>query len=174
MRFAWPLEGLLVLRPLAAPAGLALGVGVAASAAVLFTDAVAQGKASLDSPYGYERTWNAALRLVRVDLGLKVLENDDKNGYLLFEYRSSDTQKPTNGSFEVIRSGSSARPDDVRVVVQLTQMPTSHEQVLLDHLARKMREEYGAPPEPRTAPPPPPPDAGPAGPEGNDEEDNNN
>ncbi len=43
-------------------------------------------------------------------------------------------------------------------------MPRSHEQVLLDELARKMRTEYGEPPAPR--PPPATPDAGP---EGNDE-----
>ena len=155
------------LRPGATARGLplaALGLGVAASAVVFFAGAEAQGKSSYDSPYGYERTWNAVLRLVRVDLGLKVIEKDDANGYVLFEYRSSESQKGSSGSFELIRGSSTTRPDDVRVVVQITQMPTYHEQMLLDKLAQKMREEYGDAPEPRA-----PPAAPDAGPDGNDE-----
>jgi hypothetical protein len=130
--------------------GLALGIAV--SGAVLLTNAVAQGKSGYDSPYGYEKTWNAALRLVRVDMGLKILEKDDASGYLLFEYRSNESgPKATNGSFEFIRAAST-RSDDVRVVVTLPQMPRYHEQVILDHLAKKMHDEYGEPPEPRPAP----------------------
>ena len=142
--------------------GVAVLLSVAAAAAVLVTGAVAQGKSSWDSPYGFDRTWNATVRLVRVDLGLKVVEKDDANGYLLFEYRASETDKKTTGaSFELIKGSSASRPDDVRVVVQVPQMPTSHEKVLLDELARKMRAEYGEPPEPRAPPPPVAPDAGP-------------
>lgn len=117
----------------------------------------ASAKAAYDSPYGYDRTWNAALRLVRVDNGWKVVEKDEGTGYLLFEYRSAENAHPTPGSVELIRSqeGSS-----VGVVVQLPQMPRYHEQVLLDALAAKMRREYGDPPIQRKAPTPPPvPDA---------------
>jgi len=140
---------------------VALVVGLAASL-VVFTGAVADGKSSYDSPYGYDRTWNATLRLVRVDLGLKVIEKDDHNGYVLFEYRSSESSKKTSsGSLELIRgSTKSARPDDVRVVAQLPEMPRSHEEVLLDELARKMRTEYGEPPEVRPPVVPDVPDAG--------------
>jgi hypothetical protein len=140
--------------------------GLAASALVLFADTNAIGRSSYDSPYGYDRTWNAALRLVRVDLGLKVVEKDDVNGFLLFEYRpAGNGRKSASGSFEVIRgSGRSGRPDDVRVIVELPSMPRAHEQVLLDELGTKMRAEYGEPPEPRPAPVAPPtpsaPDAG--------------
>src|SRR5271170_487711 len=116
-----------------AKAGL-VGVlsGLVVSAAVALTAGGASAKSAYDSPYGYERTWNAALRLVRVDLGLKVLEKDDANGYLLFEYRVSASAKTTSsGSLELIRgSGGSARPDDIRVVAQVPQMPRYHEQVL--------------------------------------------
>jgi hypothetical protein len=157
-RSAFAIRAALAFRSLSP---VAVGVALAASGVVLFTGAVAEGKSSADSPYGYERTWNAILRLVRVDLAMKVLDKDDANGYLLFEYRASDGQKPTSGSFELIRS---PRSDDVRVVVQLTQMPHANELVLLDHLTRKMRDEYGDPPEPRA---PAPPDAGPDGNEEN-------
>jgi hypothetical protein len=132
-------------------------LGTAFAAAVVLSVPDASAKTSYDSRYGFERTWNAALRLVRVDLGFKVIEKDDANGYLLFEYRSPESgSKPSSGSMEFIRS-----KEDVRVVVQLPQMPRYHEQVLLDGLVRKMRDEYGEPPPPKKdVPPPPPSDAG--------------
>jgi hypothetical protein len=161
LAFAPALRGLGV-------APIAVALGVASGGAVLLSGTTAEGKSAYDSHYGFDRTWNAVLRLVRVDLGLKVLEKDEKSGFLLFEYRTTESQKVSNGSIELIR-GTGARPDDVKVVAQLTQMPRYHEQVLLDGLARKMREDYGEPPEPRVIPPAAP-DAGP--PDGNPDNDN--
>ncbi len=125
-----------------APVGLvAIALGVAVLA--LVTDAWAS--ATYDSQYGYDRTWNASLRLVRVDLALKVTEKDDNNGYILFEYKSAESgTKVTSGSMEIVRPKDDEAP--VKVMVQLPQMPRYHEQVILDQLARKMREEYGDPP----------------------------
>jgi hypothetical protein len=120
----------------------------------------ADAKSTYESPYGYGRTWNAALRLVRVDNGWKVTEKDEANGYLLFEYLAPQNSKTTPGSLELIRE----RDDDgaVSVLVQLPQMPHYHEQVILDALASKMRHEYGDPPEHHPPPPAPAenPDAG--------------
>ena len=74
----------------------------------------AEGKSSYESPYGYAKTWNAALRLVRVDMGMKILEKDDATGYLLFEYRSSEGgTKLTSGSFEFIAGRSPDPSNDV-------------------------------------------------------------
>ncbi len=138
---------------------------VAAAVALIGTTATA--KSDYSSPYGYDKTWNAALRMVRVDLGFKVLEKDDASGYLLFEYRSPESgPKPTSGSLEFVRPSGAG---EVKVVAQIPQMPRYHEQVLLDDLARKMHDEYGEPPAPRKAPPPPPPDAGA---DASDDEDN--
>jgi hypothetical protein len=117
----------------------------------------ASAKSAYDSGYGFDRTWNAGLRLVRVDLGLKVTEKDDTNGYLLFDYKSPESgQKPVPGSMEFIKG----KDGQVRVVVQIAQMPGYHEQVLVDSLSRKLRNEYGDPPK---KPPVPsaPKDAGP-------------
>ena len=119
----------------------------------------ASAKSAYDSAYGFDRTWNAGLRLVRVDLGLKVTEKDDTNGYLLFDYKSPESgQKPVPGSMEFIKG----KDGQVRVVVQIAQMPGYHEQVLVDSLSRKLRNEYGDPPK---KPPTPaaPKDAGPDG-----------
>src|SRR3954453_16247202 len=93
----------------------------------------ASAKSAYDSSYGFERTWNASLRLVRVDMNLKVTEKDESNGYMLFDYKSPESGKPVPGSIEFIRSKDSG----VRVIVQIPQMPGYHEQVLVDQLARK-------------------------------------
>ena len=106
--------------------------------AIVLSTPVADARSSFDSAYGFERTYNAALRLVRIDMGLKVTEKDDQSGYLMFDYRGSETgPKTTSGSMEFIRPREPAGP--VRVVVQLPQMPRYHEQVLVDSLARKMK-----------------------------------
>lgn len=133
----------------AALLGALSGVAVAA---VLAAAPGASAKATYESPYGYARTWNAAMRLVRVDNGWKVTEKDETNGYLLFEYASPQNAKVSAGSLELVRGRD---PDaSVSVLVQLPQMPHFHEQVLLDALASKMRREYGDAPSHRPAPPP--------------------
>jgi hypothetical protein len=114
-----------------------------AFAVVALPSTPADAKSNYDSSYGFDRTWNAGLRLVRVDLGLKVTEKDDANGYLLFEYKSPESGKGSvPGSMEFIKG----KDGEVRVVVQIPQMPGYHEQVLVDHLQRKLRAEYGDPP----------------------------
>src|SRR5579863_10490217 len=89
----------------------------------------ADAKATYESPYGFDRTWNAAMRLVRVDNGWKVTEKEESSGYILFDYRSEGT-KVTPGSIELVKAHG---PDSaVSVLIQLPQMPHYHEQVLLD------------------------------------------
>ncbi len=134
---------------------LALGV----AGAIVFTGQPAEAETSYDSTYGFDRTWNAAVRMVRVDMGLKVTEKDDQSGYLMFEYKSSESgKKVSNGSIEFVRSKEPDAP--VRLVIQLPQMPRYHEQVMLDTLVRKMRAEYGDPPQAKPKPPPPAPTEG--------------
>jgi hypothetical protein len=121
-----------------------VGAGLALGLLGLFPAAPAWSKATLDSLYGFERTWNAALRLVRVDNNLKVTEKDESAGYFLFEYRSTESGSKTSpGSMEIIRGVNPTDP--VRVSVQLPQMPHYHEQALVDALLRKLRADFGEP-----------------------------
>lgn len=123
-------------------AAVALGLAVPVLVGASARDASA--KSNYDSAYGFDRTWNAGMRLVRVDLGLKIAEKDESAGYLLFEYMSPEGgKKAVPGSMEFIRSKDTGA---VRVVVQIPMMPGYHEQVLVDSLARKLRNEYGDPP----------------------------
>lgn len=115
----------------------------------------ADAKASFDSFYTLEQTYNAALRLVRVDMGLKVTERDPDAAYLLFDYKSPETgSRVVPGAIELVKSGRA-----VKVVVQLSQMPRYHEQVMADSLAKKLSDDYGEAPA-RPAPPPPPSEDG--------------
>ncbi|WP_437308570.1 hypothetical protein [Sorangium sp. So ce388] len=126
-------------------------VALAAPVAIGFGARDASASVAYESPYTFEQTFGTALRLVRVDLGFKLVEKDVSNGYLLFEYRSPESgSRVTQGSIEVVNGNAG-----VHVAVQLPAMPQYHEQVLLDGLVKKLAAEHGAPP--KKAPPPPPP-----------------
>ena len=119
-------------------------IAAAAIATAWCTQALprAEAKTTFESPYGYEHTWTAATRLVRVDLGLKVTEKDEAAGYLLFDYVSHESgKKATPGSLEFARSSDPNGP--VHVSAHLSAMPAYHERVLLDELLRKLRADYG-------------------------------
>jgi len=138
-------------RVFAAGAGC-IAAGIACALASMGT---AEAKANFDSPYTLAQTFNAALRLVRVDLGLNVTEKDPSVAYVLFDYKSTESgARVVPGSIQMLDTGRA-----VKVVVQLGQMPRYHEQVVVDALAKKLRDEYGDP-APRSRPKEGP-DAGP-------------
>lgn len=104
----------------------------------------AQASTMYDSGYTYDQTYAAALRLLRVDMGLKITEKDSESGYLMFEYTSPEGGKKTStGSLEIVRAKSGTR-----VSVQLASMPAYHEQAIVDALAKKLVEQYGEAPAP--------------------------
>jgi hypothetical protein len=141
------------MRRLAAVVLLSLTLGVAGAA--LLAGEASAGSA-YDSPYTYEQTFGSALRLVRVDLGLKITEKDAENGYLLFEYTSPESGKRvSNGAIEVVGG-----KRGVHVAVQLPSMPQYHEQMILDALVKKLAAEHGEPPKKEAPPPAPAGDAG--------------
>ena len=117
----------------------------------------ARASSSYQSPYTYEQTFSSALRLLRVDLGYKITEKDQENGYLMFDYKSPESgSRVTSGSLELVRGKTS-----VQVMVQLPSMPKYHEDVIVEALAKKLLSDHGDPP--KKAPPPAPTgDAGPA------------
>jgi hypothetical protein len=126
--------------------------GLSVAGAITAMAPFADAKATYESPYGFDRTWNAAMRLVRVDNGWKVTEKEESSGYILFDYRSPEGSKVSPGSIELVKAHDTAGA--VSVLVQLPQMPHYHEQVLLDALSSKMRREYGDPPVRKKAEPP--------------------
>jgi hypothetical protein len=81
---------------------------------------------------------------MRVDFESQITEKDKDDGYFLFEF--PDRGKNYAGSMELIVS----RKDDVesvRVVLTIQALPSYVESMLMDRLARKLVQEFGAPPE---------------------------
>jgi hypothetical protein len=115
----------------------------------------AYAKVEGDSPYTLNQTFGAALRLLRVDLGLEVTEKDPEASYLLFHYRLlEDPKRVIDGAIELI-----ALPNRVKIIVKIPQLPESHERLLRDRLVRKLRDDFGEPPRrPEPKPPDAPPD----------------
>lgn len=101
-----------------------------------------------ESPYSYEQTFGTAVRLLKVDLELEVTEVDSEWGILSFVYTSSESGKRKNrGSFTFVKD-----EDGVDVSLQIPQMPSYHEQIIIDKLKLKLTSEYGDPPPPRKKP----------------------
>jgi hypothetical protein len=123
--------------------------------ATLFWAAGASAEADAKSAYSKGQTYSAALRYLRVDLGYEIVEKDPDAAYLLFRYTPTGRREPTNGSIEVVETRT-----EVRVVVQLPQLPHYHETMLRDGLLAKLRKEYGEPPPARKPTPKDKPDGG--------------
>ena len=116
--------------------------------------ATAEARTVRDEPYSMETTWNAAVRLVRIDMGLPILERDQEMGFFTFTYREGSRSVP--GSMEMVRTEVDGRPG-ARIIVQIPLMPTYVESLILTRLARKLRSEFGEPPPPVVRRPAPPP-----------------
>lgn len=143
-----------------------LRLGGLAAVLLSLTATTAEARTVRDEPYSMETTWNAAVRLVRIDMGMPILERDQEMGFFTFTYREG--ARSVQGSVEMVRTEVDGRPG-ARVIVQIPQMPTYVESLILTRLARKLRSEFGEPPPPvvrRPAPPPAgPPERRPGDPE---------
>jgi hypothetical protein len=132
-------------------------VAVLAALVGLSLPGVAHARKQTDHRYVYEQVWSAAVRMVRVDLRYPIDDQDPSIGYVLFQYQDRGRAYP--GSIELVRTEVEG-VEYVRTVVQIPSMPSYVEQMMLDRLGRKLRAEFGDPPErPRqpTAPAQPPP-----------------
>lgn len=126
-----------------ARAALLLLLALCAPVAIAARADDASASVAITSPYTFEQTFGTAIRLIRVDLRLKITEKDVDAGYVLFEYTSPESGKSTyQGSIEIVRGGK----EGVHVAVQLPALPRYHEQVIVDSLVRKLAEEHGEPP----------------------------
>jgi hypothetical protein len=133
-RFAWLLSLALLAAP--APAG-------------------AQSEKTVH--WTAERVFPSAVRFLRIDAGVKIIEKDADAGYVIFELE--DDGKRYQGALEVIRI--SDDPVEVRLAITIEDRPEYMEQALLDKLELKLRKELGSPP-PRKPKPKPAPEPEPA------------
>ena len=111
----------------------------------------AHARAAHESPYTYRQTFGTALRLIKVDLAMRVLETNSEWGFFIFEYKSPASGKRKNrGTVQFVKQDAK-----VRVAVDVPQMPLHHEQMLVDKLKRKLSQEHGSPPQAPQKPEPP-------------------
>ena len=105
--------------------------------------------------YPRDQAWPAAVRFLRVDLGLKIVEKDADAGYVLFELH--EEKKTFRGSLEVVDVVVDGR-HLVRFVLQIEDRPQWVEVEYMTKLERKLHVELGSPspaPTPKPAPTPP-------------------
>lgn len=130
-----------------------------AAAAWALAPQLVRARVQTDYAYAWAQVWQAAVRLVRVDLQCPVTDRDEDIGYVMFDYR--DAGRTHAGSVELVRTTGSDGVERVRAVVQIPSMPSWVERMILDRLTRKLRDDFGEPPRarrpPREAPPSDPP-----------------
>jgi hypothetical protein len=99
------------------------------------------------APYPITSVWPAAVRFLRVDRGFPIREKDEGAGYVLFDY--TDGPKPCRASLELIRTTDYEGRDATKMAISIPDLPHRFEQMLLDKLTAKIRDDQGPP-----APPP--------------------
>lgn len=92
--------------------------------------------------YPRAEAFATAVRFIRVDEGLKLIEKDGDAGYVLFELH--EEKKTFRGSLEVIEVVQDDR-HQVRFVITLADRPEWQEIEMLGRLEQKLRSELGAP-----------------------------
>jgi hypothetical protein len=93
--------------------------------------------------YPPARVFPTAVRFLRVDAGVRIVEKDADAGYVMFELTEDGKTYP--GSLELVATDASGRPA-ARVVIKIEGQPSYVEAVMLDKLEAKLRAELGAPP----------------------------
>lgn len=126
-----------------------------ALALLLATAAPAWARSQTVVTYPGDRVFAAAVRFVRVDLDAKLVDKDAEAGYVVFEY--VDDGKAFRSSLEVI-----ATDKGVTIVCDIADRPDYLEQMLLDRLRRRLREDLGDEPRATPAKPAKPADPKPA------------
>jgi len=115
------------------------------------TPALARSQKTL--AYPRPEAFATAVRFIRVDEGLKLIEKDGDAGYVLFELH--EEKRTFRGSLEVIDVVQEDR-HQVRFVITLADRPEWQELEMLGRLEQKLRAELGAPapaPTKKDAPP---------------------
>ena len=133
-------------------------------ALLLALSATAFARSEKTLAYPRDSAWAAAVRFIRVDEHLKLVEKDADAGYVLFELR--EDKKTFRGSLEVIEVVKDGR-HLVRFVLTIEDRPAWVEIEMLTKLERKLRTELGSPaptPTPKKDPEAPKKDPDPAKP----------
>ena len=134
---------------------------VVLAAVSLLAPAAASADASAEFTYAPDIVWSTTVRLLRVDLGCDIAEQDRDNGYMLFVVHQNG--RDYNGSLEIVLGTGERDMPVVQMSLRIQGLSSSIEETYLRKLRTKLREDYGLPPRaPAVEPPPetPPPEEG--------------
>jgi hypothetical protein len=132
---------------------------------VLCAASAADARSQKTLAYTRDQAWPTAVRFIRVDENLKVLEKDADAGYVLFQLREDG--RTFKGSLEVVDVIVEDH-HEVRFVVSIEDRPSWVEIQMLRRLELKLRAELGEP-DPPPAPKKKPDDKDKKGEGGKDE-----
>jgi hypothetical protein len=110
--------------------------------AVCFTTGIASARAEKTLAYEREQVWATAVRFIRVDERLKIVEKDADAGYVLFELH--EEKRTFRGSLEIATIITEGR-SYTRFVVTVEDRPAYLEVGMLQRLEHKLRVELGSP-----------------------------
>lgn len=93
-------------------------------------------------PVAYDQLWSCVVRLLRVNEGFDVTDQDKDAGYIVFTYKSQ-TGQTSRATVEIFPEGALPRSEAKRLIVQITLSGASsiEERMLLSALQKKLREE---------------------------------
>ena len=113
--------------------------------ALVGVSAPAFARSERTEPFDAARVFPAAVRFLRIDAGVKIVEKDADSGYVLFDL---DEDKHTfRGALELVKTTVDGR-ESVRLVLRIEDRPEYEEQMLLEKLDVNLRHELGHPKEP--------------------------
>ena len=92
--------------------------------------------------YSAATAFGTAVRFLRVNEAVKVLEKDAEAGYILFEL--VDGKRSFRGSIEVLAVEKDGR-NMVRFVINIIDQPSYIEMAMMERLERKLHDELGMP-----------------------------
>jgi hypothetical protein len=87
------------------------------------------------------RVWPTAVRFLRVDEGLDIVDKDPDAGYVVFELK--DKGRTFRGYLELVTVTDDAGKQGVRLMMTIAGRPEYTEAGLLDRMLDKLRAEYG-------------------------------
>jgi hypothetical protein len=116
---------------------------------LVLVPSLAAAKTSRDYSYAYAKTFPTALRLLKVDERVEIVERDAEAGYILFEL--TDDGKKWRGALELVPTKDSKDRDATRVLIEIQDRPDYLGDVILNRLGAKLRQEHGDPPSPPPA-----------------------
>lgn len=111
---------------------------IASALAFSFSAPPLHAKVSSEVQYSLSQVYSGALRYLRIDLGYEITERDPDTAYLLFTFKAPGKRDNSFGAIEMVKT-----EKQVRLVVNLPQLPSYHEAVLRDGLLKKLQEDYG-------------------------------